>query len=339
MITVTFTPQESCPWLPFNAGGSGPSASGAPPEFCPLAFQNISVTINIPSDTNPDHETAFAVPIAGIGLSAIQPSVPELDFGAPGQILPLSLTNASSTGAVRILDPTPACTSASVNTLPSPRTLGSVAGLQVVSGSVVPDTNTIPTTVLYSCDIDFGTNQANFKITSDNCSGVDLAPGATCSLMVQYLPQANTGSAIPLDYFLELNTLQCFGGQSTDCEIDSGRFPVEIRSTPPGPLTLSPSAGVDFGTVPVGQLSNPSTITLTNSDPSQTLTFIGKIQVSGSYTEFDNCQATLAPGATCTLTVNFKPSVVGFAPGLLVINYSPEPANTPQKVYLRGTGQ
>jgi hypothetical protein len=84
------------------------------------------------------------------------------------------------------------------------------------------------------------------------------------------------------------------------------------------------------------------TITLLN-DPNlattQTVTFIGKITASGSYSESDDCPISLAPGSSCTLTVTFKPGVTGFIPGTLTINYQQEPLNLPQVVYLRGTGQ
>ena len=41
-ITVTFSPQESCSWLPF---GSPPTIAGAPPEYCPFP-QEALVTVN-----------------------------------------------------------------------------------------------------------------------------------------------------------------------------------------------------------------------------------------------------------------------------------------------------
>jgi hypothetical protein len=84
-------------------------------------------------------------------------------------------------------------------------------------------------------------------------------------------------------------------------------------------------------------------ITLLN-DPNlpnaQPVTFIGRISVQGSnFSELDDCPATLAPGSSCTLSVTFSPSGTGFSSGTLTINYSPEPTELPQVVYLRGTGQ
>jgi hypothetical protein len=105
---------------------------------------------------------------------------------------------------------------------------------------------------------------------------------------------------------------------------------------------MSPGAGLDFGNQKKGTTSAPLTITLLN-DPNltttQTVTFVGKISAQGNYSETDNCPVTLAPGSSCTLSVTFTPSGVGFEAGTLTINYSPEPAGTAQVVYLRGTGQ
>jgi hypothetical protein len=145
-----------------------------------------------------------------------------------------------------------------------------------------------------------------------------------------------------LDFFLELNTVQCSNTVTSDCEIDSGRFPVELKANTPSSLRMSPGAGLDFGNQIVGKTSAPLTITLLN-DPAvanpQTVTFVGKITAQGNYFETDDCPVTLALGSSCTLTVKFKPGVAAFLPGTLTINYTPAPFGAPQFVYLRGTGQ
>jgi len=162
-------------------------------------------------------------------------------------------------------------------------------------------------------------------------------------LQVSYVPQANTPLDGGLDYFLELNTLQCANGVNTDCEIDAGRFPVELKASPPSPLRMTPGA-LEFGVQPVGDptfIPVPKTITLFNdpNDPnSATVNFIGKIQPKGNYIEIDDCPFSLPPGSSCTITVTYVPKGEGFDPGTLTINYSPEPSGVPQIVYLRGTG-
>jgi hypothetical protein len=349
LITVSFSPQEACPWLPF---GNPPTISGAAPEWCPFP-QTAEVTANSPSSA--DNDKSFTVPINGIGLSAIVPSVNELDFGAEQQSvggaggeasLPQMLTfTNNSLSPLQILGSRP-CTNPPTgqNVLPHPILQSSpVAGLQVVSNGsgflgITPD----DVTIAYNCDSDPLTTLPNFQISSDTCTGNMIAPQTSCSLQIAYVPQPNTNVNSGLDFFLELNTVQCSDTVTSDCEIDSGRFPVELKANTPSPLRMSPGAGVDFGIQTVGKSSGQSQITLLN-DPNatnpQTITFIGKITAQGNYSETDNCPVTLAPGASCTLTVTFKPSTVGFLPGSLTINYSPEPFGEPQFVYLRGTGQ
>jgi hypothetical protein len=347
-ITVTFTPQESCPWLPF---GNPPSVLGAAPSQCPFPLGAI-LTVNSP--VSADNNTAFAVPITGLGASAIEPSTPEIDFGAEAvseSSLPhlLSFTNFSGI-PVQVLDFAPCLNPSNGHlTLPHPlQETSLVGGLQVVSNGLASIGNIgvagSHSTITYNCDSDSGTLQPNFQISSETCMGLLLAPQQTCSLQVMYVPQPNTNLSAGLDYFLELNTLQCssIDGVISNCEIDSGRFPVELKANPPSPLRMSPSAGLDFGSLPLGQPSLPQTVTLLNDATvanQVTVDFVGKVVVQGNYTETDNCPFSLAPGGSCVLTLTFIPTAVGFDPGTVTINYTPEPSGGPQTIYLRGTGQ
>jgi len=218
------------------------------------------------------------------------------------------------------------------------------AGLQVTD-VLFQDVN--QSTILYNCDLDPTTSLPNFQTSSDTCSGALLAPQQACSLQVTFVPQPNT-YASSLDYFLELNTVQCTDpvndppSQGNPCELDGGRFPVEFRANGPSPLRMSPGAGLDFGNVAVGQSSGSQTITLLNDpnlDPPQTVTFVGRIVVNGNYSESDDCSYSLAPGASCTLIVTFAPTGKGRNFGTLTINYTANNLSEFQTVYMRGTGQ
>lgn len=333
LIAISFSPQQSCPWLPSTALG------GEPPSLCPFPLV-ASLTVNSP--VSADSNTAFAVPISGTGFSAIVPSTPELDFGAEAvtetsapQIL--SFTN-QGVSPVQIL---PALNSPCVNpakgvlTLPRPAVPGEVAGFQVDTGIITPDGSTIN----YSCDSDLTSKQPNFQIFVDDCSGMLLTPQASCSLEITFAPQPSTPLTPALDYFLELNTLPCTGSTTSDCEIDSGRFPVELKANVPSPLRMSPGAGLDFGAWPKGQASTPLTVTLFNDpkDPnSSTINFTGNL-VQGNFAETDNCVGTLlSPGNSCAITVTFKSKSVGFNSGTITIGYT---VGQTQIIYLRGTVQ
>lgn len=335
-ITVSFSPQQSCTWLPASAGGSSPAQ-------CPMT---LIAQLAVDSPVNVDNDSTFVLPITGTGISAISPSVPELDFGAEAVSEPslpqvLSFTNHGA-NAVQILSAAP-CANLSFDqfhTLPHPLIAGSpVAGLQVVA-DFRQDTNL--STIDYSCDWDLtgAPPDSNFKISDDTCSGVLLETQVSCSVEVTFVPQPAYAQLNGLDYFLELNTVQCVNG-APNCEIDGGRFAVELRANPPSPLRFTPLAGLDFGSLPQGKGSLTQTITLFNdpNDPNTaTVNFLGKIVVSGDYSESDDCPFSLAPGASCTLTVGFKPKIVGYDPGSLTINLTPEPTGAAQLVRLRGTG-
>jgi hypothetical protein len=332
VITIFFSPQQSCPWLPSIALG------GVAPPSCP---RPLTATLTVNSPSSADDNTAFAVPISGAGFSAIFPSTPELDFGSegPGQsslAQLLSFTNQGS-ALVQIL---PSLGTPCINPakgflkLHRPLLAGSVAGLQVDTATITPNGPTIS----YNCDSDLLSKQPNFQISSDTCSGFLLPPGVSCTLEVTFAPQPGTPLAPALDYFLELNTLECTAGSTLDCEIDAGRFPVELTANLPSPLRMNPGAGLDFGFQRKNQNSLPLTVTLFNdpNDPQPgTVQFTGNL-VKGDFTEIDDCGASLPPGSSCMMTVTFKPKIVGFDQGTITISYA---VGQTQTIHLRGMGQ
>jgi len=334
IIAISFSPQQSCPWLPSTALG------GEPPALCPFP---LAATLTVNSPVSADSNTAFAVPITGTGFSAIVPSTPELDFGAEAVTeasLPqlVSFTNQGSS-PVQIL---PALSKPCVNppigllTLPRPASPGEIAGLQVDIGSSISADGS---TIKYNCDSDLTSKRPNFQIFVDDCSGMLLPPQASCSVEITFAPQPSTPLNSGLDYFLELNTLPCTSTTTSNCEIDSGRFPVELKANVQSPLRMSPGAGLDFGTVPKGQATTPMTVTLFNDpkDPnSSTINFTGNL-LQGNFSETDNCVGTsLAPGNSCMITVIFKSKSVGLNSGTITIGYT---VGQTQIIYLRGTVQ
>ena len=389
-ITVSFSPQQSCPWLPQTQTGEGP-IFGLPPAKCPLTL-GATLTVTIPSG-GADADNEFAVPVTGTGLSFVVPSVPELDFGAQalGEASPpqtITFTNQSP-GVVSILPSEAPCTfPTGFVPLPFPRPPLSLSGQAQVSGlqlaqtvqtgsttiipitayaSISPPLVNAPT-VQYNCDIDppvskGGSGRPNFEILADECSGQSLQPfgraGDSCTIQIEFVPQPGTwgplhlGSTSGLDDFLQLNTAWCgdnvpnnlnypVNPPEANCEIDSGRFPVEIKTNPPSPLRMLPGAGMDFGFVTKGTAGGPLTITLFNDpeDPnSATVNITSKI-ISGDYLETDTCGIGLAPGDSCSITITFIPKVVGLDPSTFVLTYNTGSlVGLIQTIYMRGTGQ
>lgn len=363
-VTILFSPQESCPWQPMSVGFGASAAPSQCPPFQPVrAVQlsappalNATVTVSCPScpSLTSDSNSTFSVTVAALGQSSIEPSTPELDFGAEDATLAevsapqtVVFTNVASS-PVQILpslaNPPCGATTNAVVQLPRPATPGAVPGIQVVAGSPSPNPPSLVngSTISYICDIDGQTQKPNFQIVSDDCSGTLLAPQQSCSVTIVYAPQP-LEAAGGLQYFLQLNTLQCTSTTTTECEIDSGRFPVALKSPLANPLRMSPGAGLDFGTWPVGQTTFPPlTITLSNdakvANP-QPINFNAIVR-TGDYVEVDNCGISLAPGSSCTMNITFAPKITGFDPGSISISYNTGQINGLQQVIsLRGFGQ
>jgi hypothetical protein len=343
-IAITFAPQEDCSWAP---GADNVSVAG-----CPLP---LTASLTVVSPVSADNDSSFAVPITGTGVSYLQPSVKEIDFGAEAvgeSSLPqmLSFTNESPY-PVQILGPrSQACVFSNTPTArPNPAiNNGEVGGLEVTEVNNGAYVSGPPPSIRYVCDADQTTGLPDFQLSADTCTGTNLLPQDSCSVEITFIAQPTYlkfGNG--LDYFLELNTQQCgtnAGEATSDCEIDSGRFPVELKANGPSPLRMSPSAGLDFGPVPSGKSSASLTVTLFNdpADPNTaTINFAGKAAVTGNYSETDDCPFSLAVGASCTMTVTFKPSGSGFNQGAINFVYTlgSNTNGNPQVIYLRGTGQ
>jgi hypothetical protein len=106
--------------------------------------------------------------------------------------------------------------------------------------------------------------------------------------------------------------------------VDSGKF----VKTHPESLT--------FGPQPVGTPAPSKVVTLTNTG-SSTITIADIVTTGIDFSQVDNCNQSLAAGATCTITVTFKPAIEGERMATLQIDDS-DPMS-PQTVVLTGTGR
>ncbi len=99
------------------------------------------------------------------------------------------------------------------------------------------------------------------------------------------------------------------------------------------PATLTP-ASLTFSSQQVGTSSATQVATLTNGG-SGMLT-IASIQVTGDYTQANNCPAQLPGSSSCTINVTFSPTVAGARAGTLTI--SDDAVSSPQTENLTGSG-
>jgi hypothetical protein len=154
------------------------------------------------------------------------------------------------------------------------------------------------------------------------CSGT-LSSGKTCTMTVTFTPLV-TGTSI--------------GGITI---VDSGSISTQVQDVTGNgvlPVTLSP-ATISFGTISVGSTSAVQVVTVTNNQSSATP--INSVAASGDfiYTSGGSspCGTSIPANGTCTLGVEFSPTVSSAISGNLTLGYGA--SSSPQVVSLSGTGQ
>jgi hypothetical protein len=122
-----------------------------------------------------------------------------------------------------------------------------------------------------------------------------------------------------------------------------GQLDIITSGTASDQIGLQTSLGVtpgslNFGSIKIGATSKGQTVTLTNTSAHSLP--ISSIALSGAepgdYLEHNTCGAGLHVGATCTISVAFKPTVKGARPASISITYSG--VASPQTVSLTGFG-
>jgi hypothetical protein len=99
------------------------------------------------------------------------------------------------------------------------------------------------------------------------------------------------------------------------------------------PVVSLSSTSLNFGTHLVGTSTTKQvTVTNTGSVPLD----VSSVVATGNYSETNNCQSGVAPGAVCTISIKFKPTAKGTRSGTVTLTDNANP-NT-QTVTLTGTG-
>jgi hypothetical protein len=147
--------------------------------------------------------------------------------------------------------------------------------------------------------------------------GTTVNPSGSCTISVTFKPTIA-------------------GAQSGTLSItdNAGGSPQKVTLKGTGiAITFSPTS-LTFATQLVGTSSAPKIVTLTNHGTAAVS--ISGITTSGDYSKTTTCGTSLAGGATCTISVTFKPTAIGTRTGLLTIQDA-DPSS-PQKVSLTGVG-
>jgi hypothetical protein len=118
-----------------------------------------------------------------------------------------------------------------------------------------------------------------------------------------------------------------------DANFDPSTSSVLYQIVQGAAVALSPS-NITFPTTVVFTTSTAQTVTLTNTGLG-TLT-ISNIAATGPFVQTNTCGTTVAPGASCTISVRFKPANKGQVTGSVTI--TDNAPGSPQRVKLSGVG-
>jgi hypothetical protein len=115
----------------------------------------------------------------------------------------------------------------------------------------------------------------------------------------------------------------------------------ELEASVPVKLKIEPTT-LKFGTVEVGSQKGPKNITVSNpkgskKKPGVTVVMQGDGGAASPYSVSNDCGASLAPGAKCTIGITFTPAEAGAQNATLTIIDNAE--GEPQSVKLTGKGK
>jgi hypothetical protein len=98
-------------------------------------------------------------------------------------------------------------------------------------------------------------------------------------------------------------------------------------------LSTNPSS-LTFGSTTVGATSTAQSVTVTNTGNASAS--VTSIVASGDFAQTNTCGTSIAAGATCSISVTFKPTASGTRTGSVTITSSA--VNSPSSISLTGTG-
>ena len=209
---------------------------------------------------------------------------------------------------------------------PYPNSGVTVAPTALNFGSVTTGTTSAAQTVTVSNPTSSAAPVSSVAATGDfaetnNC-GSSIAAGASCTVSVTFTPTA-TGS--------RTGTLTVNAGGTANTVSLSGTG----TTAGGGSATLSASpASLSFGSAAVGSTSAAQTVTVTNTGSAAAA--VSSVSAGAPFAETNNCGSSIAAGASCTVSVTFKPAAAGSASANLTV--ASNATNPSLTVALSGTG-
>ena len=325
------------PTVAFSPGGLA-----FPPTRVNASSGPVTLTVTDTSATYPISVTSYAFTGTNAGEFVIVGKTCETSLAA-GQSCTLSIEFRPTT-----LGTASASLTATDNAIGSPQTvsLTGSATAPAVTISFTPTTLTFPATALnassptqvltvtntstqYAAAVSSykfsGLSASEFVMTSKTCLST-LAASQSCTLSIAFRPTTFATVSATL--------------VATDSGYQSPQsIPLVATIIPPRPtLNFSPASLV-FPVTALGTTSAAMPITVSNTSSTATSDISSYFFAGTNATEFalasKTCLSTLAPGASCTLSIIFKPSITG--PASATFSATDDGANAAQSVSLTGT--
>jgi hypothetical protein len=155
-----------------------------------------------------------------------------------------------------------------------------------------------------------GADAGDFVHGADTCSGAALPPGQSCTVSIGFAP-ASAGARSAT-----LSVSGTPGGAAVAMLSGVGQTPATLQVAP---------STIDFGPITAGNLSPPVDLVVQNlgQAPSGALVVSVSGQV-GAFSLANGCAgASLAGGASCTITVRFAPGAAGPASATVGVSATP----------------
>ncbi|WP_157360076.1 choice-of-anchor D domain-containing protein [Caldimonas brevitalea] len=157
-------------------------------------------------------------------------------------------------------------------------------------------------------------------------TGTPLAVGATCSVTLSFTPGALGSRSATLSI-------------ASNASNGTASVPLSGSGVPvPAPAVSLSAGSLDFGSQTVGGIYPARSVTLTNSgNQPLVLTSLAASGAGFALTTGSPCPATLAAGASCTVSVGFTPTAAGtdYAGAIDIVSNAP---GSPHRVALAGRG-
>jgi hypothetical protein len=169
-----------------------------------------------------------------------------------------------------------------------------------------------------------GKGSAEFTQTNTcPAAGASLGAGDNCNIYVTFNSATTTLHAATLN---------------VDVVAPGISQTVALTGALVAPVSNLSASSLSFGNQALGTVSAPQTVTFTNNSPLSNLTISG-IASTGEFFQSNTCgpfPVTLAPAATCTISVRFLPVKAGAVSGKVTVSVAAP--GSPMSVALSGTG-